>query len=47
MKDVEYLKKLQESKELQDVEWWSCHDDPYYFLVNWALHLMFMILMTR
>lgn len=39
MKDVEYLKKLQESKELQDVEWWQCHDDPYYFLTNWAFTL--------
>ncbi len=39
MKDVEYLKKISESRELQDVEWWQCHDSPYYFLINWAFTL--------
>jgi hypothetical protein len=39
MKDVSYLKKLKDSKELQDIEWWLCHDDPYYFLTNWAYTL--------
>lgn len=39
MKSLEYLKKVKESKELQDLEWWACHDDPYYFLTNWAFTL--------
>lgn len=37
--DVEYLKKVSDSQELQDLEWWQCHDDPYYFLTNWAYTL--------
>lgn len=36
MLSVEYLQKLHRDKRLQDVEWGMCHDDPYYFLVNWA-----------
>ena len=37
--DLEYIKKVSQSKELQDLEWWLCHDDPYYFLTNWAFTL--------
>jgi hypothetical protein len=39
MLDLEYLQKVAKSKELQDLEWWQCHDDPYYFLTNWAYTL--------
>lgn len=39
MQNVEYLKKLKEDPKLQDIEWWLCHDDPYYFLTNWAYTL--------
>jgi hypothetical protein len=39
MKSVEYLNKLKDSQELQDLEWWQCHDNPYYFLTNWAFTL--------
>jgi len=33
---LEYLKKLKNDSRLQDIEWQTCHDDPYYFLINWA-----------
>jgi len=36
MVSVEYLQKLYRDKRLQDIEWSLCHDDPYYFLINWA-----------
>lgn len=36
MLDIEYLQKLRSDKRLQDIEWGICHDDPYYFIVNWA-----------
>lgn len=39
MKDVEYLQKLKKSPELRDIEWSKCHDDPYYWLTNWAYTL--------
>ena len=39
MQTTEYLKKLQIDQQLQDIEWWLCHDDPYYFLTNWAYTL--------
>ena len=34
--DLAYLDKLYKSKELQDLEWATCKEDPYYFLTNWA-----------
>lgn len=37
--NVEYLQKVSKSKELQDIEWWNCYNDPYYFLTNWAFTL--------
>jgi len=37
--NLEYIKKVSEDPALQDMEWWSCHDDPYYFLTNWAYTL--------
>jgi len=37
--NVEDLQKIHKSKKLQDLEWWACHDDPYYFLTNWAFTL--------
>jgi len=39
MKSVEYLQKLSNSPELQDLEWYECKDNPYYFLTNWAFTL--------
>lgn len=36
---IEYLKKVKKSKELQDIEWFLCRDDPYYFLTHWAYTL--------
>lgn len=33
---LEYLQKVSQSKELQDIEWMNCKDDPYYFLTTWA-----------
>jgi len=36
MLDVVYLQKLRKSEELQDIEWATCREDPYYFLINWA-----------
>jgi len=33
---VEYLQKLKKDTRLQNIEWFNCHDDPYYFLTNWA-----------
>ena len=39
---VEYLQKLKKDTRLQNIEWFNCHDDPYYFLTNWQKHLMFM-----
>jgi len=33
---VEYLQKLKKDTRLQDIEWANCHDNPYYFLTNWA-----------
>jgi hypothetical protein len=37
--ELEYLKKVSKSKELQNIEWWNCFDSPYYFLTNWAFTL--------
>ncbi len=34
--DLKYLDKLYKSKELQDLEWATCKEDPYYFLTHWA-----------
>ena len=34
--DLKYLNKLYKSKELQDLEWAHCKEDPYYFLTHWA-----------
>ena len=39
MKDVKYLQKLKRSPELRNLEWAKCHDDPYYWLTNWAYTL--------
>ena len=36
---LEYLKKVSNSKELQDIEWFNCYDDVYYFLTHWAFTL--------
>jgi len=36
MLSVEYLQKLKKDPRLQDLEWYACKEDPYYFLVNWA-----------
>lgn len=36
MLTIDYLRKLKNDERLQDIEWQKCHDDPYYFLVNWA-----------
>jgi len=34
--DLKYLDKLYKNKELQDIEWGLCQEDPYYFMTNWA-----------
>lgn len=39
MKTVEELKRIKENQSLQDLEWYECKDDPYYFLTNWAYTL--------
>lgn len=39
MKTVEELKRIKENKILQDLEWYECKDNPYYFLTNWAYTL--------
>jgi hypothetical protein len=39
MQKIEYLKKLKSSPILRDLEWAKCHDDPYYWLTNWAYTL--------
>jgi hypothetical protein len=39
MYDIATLQKLKESPELQDLEWWKCHDDPYHWLTHWAMTL--------
>jgi len=39
MKSVEYLQKLAKSPELRNLEWAKCHEDPYYWLTNWAFTL--------
>ena len=39
MLSVEYLQALQGNKDLQDLEWDKCANDPYYFLTNWAYTL--------
>lgn len=36
MVDIEYLQKVARSKELQNIEYFKCKDDPYYFLTTWA-----------
>ena len=33
---VEYLQKLKNDRRLQDLEWFNCQEDPYYWLINWA-----------
>lgn len=37
--DLDYLQKINKSKELQDLEWIECRDNPYYFLTHWAFTL--------
>jgi len=37
--DINYLQKLQQSPELQDIEWALCKEDAYYWLTHWALTL--------
>lgn len=37
--DLNYLQKVAKSRELQDIEWWNCFNDPYYYLTNWAFTL--------
>ena len=39
MIDVEFLHKVSQSKELQDIEWMNCQQDPYYYLTTWAFTL--------
>ena len=39
MMDLEKLQKFYKEPKLQDIEWWQCHDDPYYWLTNWAFTL--------
>ena len=34
--DLQYLQKVAKSKELQDIEYFKCKDNPYHFLINWA-----------
>lgn len=34
--NVETLEKISKTPALQDLEWWKCHDDPYYWLTTWA-----------
>lgn len=36
MHDIEYLKKLKKSPKLQELEWYQCKADPYYWLTHWA-----------
>jgi len=36
---LEYLQKVLQDPKLQAIEWWNCHDEPYYFLTNWAYTL--------
>ena len=33
---IEYLSKLKESPELQQLEWYKCKEDPYHWLTHWA-----------
>lgn len=37
--DLEYLQKVSKSKELQDIEWFECKNNPYYYLTHWAFTL--------
>jgi len=39
MYDLDYIKKLQQDKRLQDIEWGECANNPYHFLTQWALTL--------
>ena len=36
---VEYLQKLYQDQRLQDIEWATCAEDPYYFMTHWAYTL--------
>lgn len=36
MYSVDYLLKLKESRDLQDIEYALCRKDPYHWLINWA-----------
>jgi len=36
---LEYLQQVLQDPKLQAVEWFNCHDDPYYFMTNWAYTL--------
>lgn len=36
MHDLKFLEQLQSSKDLQNIEWQLCKEDPYYWLTNWA-----------
>lgn len=38
-KSIEYLQKVLKNPELQDIEYFQCQKDPYYFLTNWAFTL--------
>jgi len=37
--NLDYLEKVKKSTALQDIEWWNCKKDLYYFLTNWAFTL--------
>ena len=39
MKSAEYLQQVLKSPELQDIEFFQCKDNPYYFITNWAFTL--------
>lgn len=36
---LDYLQKLKNNPKLQDLEWATCAEDPYYFMTNWAYTL--------
>lgn len=39
MKTLEELQLIHSSKELQDLEYFKCQNDPYYWMTNWAYTL--------
>ncbi len=36
---LEVLEEIYKNPELQDIEWFTCREDPYYFLTHWAFTL--------